>query len=75
MSTGNPNVDQMIANAAGLLNQKWWNPATARQAQPENDLAPDTAQLQFRIKQLEDRADQNERRLQQLERALNVRGR
>lgn len=66
MSTGNKFIDDQIAAAAASLSQKWWNPHTARQSQPENELHPDTSQLQFRIKLLEDRVSK-------LEKLLNVR--
>lgn len=63
MSSGNHTVDQAIAGAAQLLQNSWWNPATARKVQQENQLVPDAAQLQFRIKLLEDRIEVLERML------------
>lgn len=53
MSTGNNWVDGQIAAAGSLLAQQWKN--NPRAVQPENNLKPDTAQLQFRVKLLEDR--------------------
>lgn len=55
MSSGNNWVDQQIAAAGSLLADQWKK--NLRNSQPENNLHPDTAQLQFRIKLLEDRCD------------------
>jgi hypothetical protein len=55
MSSGNPWVDQQIAAVSSLLADQWKkNP---RAVQPENNLKPDAAALQFRIKICEDRIE------------------
>jgi hypothetical protein len=59
MSSGNSWVDAQIAAAGSLLADQWKkNP---RAVQPENNLKPDAASLQFRIKLLEDRLEQAEK--------------
>jgi hypothetical protein len=62
MSSGNKFIDDQIAAAGQLLAQSW--KSNPRQVQPENVLKPDAAQLQFRIKLLEDRMEALERKLQ-----------
>jgi hypothetical protein len=62
MSSGNKFIDDQIAAAGQLLAQQW--KSNPRQVQPENALKPDAAQLQFRIKLLEDRVEVLERKLQ-----------
>lgn len=64
MSTGNSFIDAQISAAASLLADQWrTNP---RAVQPENNLKPDAAQLQFRIKILEDRVEALEAGLQRI---------
>jgi hypothetical protein len=55
LSTGNSWVDQQLDAAASALARQWRE--SPRAVQPENNLKPDTAQLQFRIKILEDRVE------------------
>lgn len=58
VSTGNSWVDQQLDAAASALARQWRD--NPRAVQPENNLKPDTAQLQFRIKILEDRVGELE---------------
>jgi hypothetical protein len=69
MSTGNSWVDDQIAAASALLADQWKN--RPRSSQPENNLKPDSAQLQFRIKILEDRVQDLEAQVQKLVRYVN----
>jgi hypothetical protein len=55
-------VEDAIRNAGALLAQQWKNPGMRA---PENDLHPDPAAVQFRVKILEDRVSMLENLLKQ----------
>lgn len=56
-----------IAQAGSLLQEQWKKPGGSM---PENNLHPDAAHLQFRIKVIEDRLDTVEKLLGQIVRAM-----
>lgn len=53
--------DDQLAAVAHQMQQRWFDPSTARQSQPENGLDAASQKFELRVKLLEDRIDHLEK--------------